>query len=250
MTKQSVKPGRAPRSLDAVTRSAAITYDGLPISSGGAHTLRTRGFVAGFNAVQSFATAVSLAPLPTTLAVEVLEGKGVPVGFTSSLSSDLDVRFTKTTAHRVGEYMAHQWAVEPTSLEAIVDTLEKLRPIPKTEYAGHAALVHASWNIVLFDSSRRPLPNQGKEHYLGFDCDSQRFLGQSFVYARISETTTAHLFLSLPYEDVSSDVQRLAAHIQRQFPARLSSSHWKIWRLAKNGQRYVGRKISGFVEST
>ena len=56
--------------VDAVTRSAAITYDGLPISGGGAHTLRTRGFVAGFNALQSFATAVSLAPLPTTLAVE------------------------------------------------------------------------------------------------------------------------------------------------------------------------------------
>ena len=236
--------------MDAVTRSAAITYDGLPISSGGAHTLRTRGFVAGFNALQSFATAVSLVLSPPRLAVEVLEGKGVPVEFTSSLFSDLDVRFTKRTDRRVGEYVAHQWAVEPTSLEGIVDTLEKLRPIPKTEYAGHAALVHATWNIVLFDSSRRPLPYQGKEHYLGFDCDSQRFLGQSFVYARISEATTAHLFLSLPYEDVNSDVRRLAAQIQTHFPARLSSSHWKIWRLAKNGQRYVGRKASGLVEST
>ncbi len=233
-----------------MTRSAAITYDGLPISSGGAHTLRTRGFIAGCKALQSFATAVSLTPFPTTIAVEVLVGTGVPVEFTSSLSSNLDLSLTKTTARRVGEYVAHQWAVEPTSLEAIVDTLEKVRPIPKTEYAGHAALVHATWNIVLLDSSRRPLPYQGKEHYLGFDCDSQRFLGQSFVYARISEITTAHLFLSLPYEDVNSDVQRLAAQIQTHFPARLSSSHWKIWRLAKNGQRYVGRKISGLVEST
>jgi hypothetical protein len=137
--------------------------------------------------------------------------------------------------------------VDPVSLKGIVDTFEKLRPIPKTEYAGHAALVHVTWNIVLSDSAHRPVPNQGKEHYLGFACDSEHFLGQSFVYARISETTTAHLFLSLPYEDVGSDSRRLASQIQTHFPARLSSSHWKIWRLAKDGQRYVGRKISGLV---
>ena len=204
-----------------MTRLAAITYDGLPISSGGAHRLRTRGFVAGLDALQSFATTVSLDPLPTKLAVEVLDGKGVPGAFTSSLLSDLDARFTNRTDRRVGEYTGHLWTVDPPSLKGIVDTFERLRPIPKTEYAGHAALVHATWNILLLDSSRRPLPYQGKEHYLGFDCDSQRFLGQSFVYARISETTTAHLFLSLPYEDVNSDVQRLADQIQTHFPARL-----------------------------
>jgi hypothetical protein len=227
-----------------VTRMAAMTYDGLPISSGGAHSLRTRGFRAGFDALQSFAGAVSLDPVPTNLVVEVLKGKGVPERFTSQLGSDFDERLVQRAARRVGDCTSRQWTVAPASLQWVIHTLEQFRPIPKTKSAGHAALVHATWNLVLFDSSHRPLPYQGREHYRDFDCDSQRFLGHSFVYGRVSEQTTANLFLSLPYDDVNGDVQRVVRQIQEHFPARLSSSHWKMWRLAKNGQRYVGRKIS------
>jgi hypothetical protein len=143
--------------------------------------------------------------------------------------------------------VAHRWIVDPASLRSIVATLEKHRPMPKTRYAGHAASMYVTWNLVFSDASRRPVPYQGKEHYLGFKYDAERFLGQSFVYARISEATTAHLFLSLPYEDVNSDARRLAGQIQAHFPAPLSSSHWKLWRLSKSGQRYVARKISGLV---
>jgi hypothetical protein len=227
-----------------VTRSAAITYDGLPISSGGAHTLRTRGLAAGFDALQAFADAVSLVPVPTNLVVEVLSGTGVPDRFTSLLNSDFDDRFARRADRRVGEYTSHQWTVAASALPGVVRTLEQSRPIPKTKYAGHAALVHATWNLVLFDSSRQPLPYQGREHYLNFDCDRRRCLGQSLVYGRISERTTANLFLSIPYEDLNGDAQQVVSGIQAHFPARLSSSHWKMWRLAKNGQRYVGRKIS------
>jgi hypothetical protein len=227
-----------------VTRTAAITYDGLPISSGGAHTLRTRGLAAGFDALQSFADAVSLDSTPTNLVVEVMKGKGVPERFTSLLGSDFDDRLLQRAARRVGDCTSHQWTVAPSSLPWVMSTLEQFRPIPKTKCVRPAALVHATWNLVLFDASRRPLPYQGREHYLDFDCDSQRFLGQSFVYGRISERTTANLFLSLPYDDVNGDVQRVAGQIQAHFPARLSFSHWKMWRLAKNGQRYIGRKIS------
>jgi hypothetical protein len=227
-----------------VTRTAAITYDGLPISSGGAHALRTRGLTAGFDALQSFADAVSLDPAPTNLVVEVMEGKGVPERFTALLCSDFDDRLAQRARRRVGEYTSHQWTVARSSLQWVMSTLEHYRPIPKTALAGHAALVHATWNLVLFDSSHRPLPYQGREHYRDFDCDSHRFLGQSFVSGRISEHTTANLFLSLPYDDVDGDVQRVARDIQAHFPARLSSSHWKMWRLTKNRLRYVGRKIS------
>jgi hypothetical protein len=47
------------------------------VASGGAHKLRTRGFVAAFNALQSFASAVSLDAIPKELLVEVVKGDGV-----------------------------------------------------------------------------------------------------------------------------------------------------------------------------
>lgn len=230
-----------------MTRSAAITYDGLPISSGGAHKLRTRGFTDALLVLQSFVTAVSLDPRPKTGVVEVLAGDDVPATFTSALAAHCEANSGYRTNRRVGEYASSQWAVDPASLPAIVDTLEQRRPIPKAGYAGHAAVVHVTWNIVLADGLRQPIPFQGREHYLAFECDSQRYLGESFVYARISEATTAHLFLSLPCETVTSDARQLAGQIQSHFPARLSTNHWKIWRLTKSGDSYVGRKVQGLV---
>jgi hypothetical protein len=230
-----------------VTRPAAITYDGLPISSGGAHKLHTRGFVDGLLVLQSFVTAVSLEPRPKNGVVEVLAGDDVPASFSSALVAHCDAHFGDRSGRRVGEYTSSQWAVDPASLLAIVDTVEQRRPIPKAGYTGYAAVVHVTWNIVLADGLRQPVPYQGRAHYLGFQCDSQCYLGESFVYARISETTTAHLFLSLPYETVTSDARRLAGQIQSHFPARLSSNHWKIWRLTKKGDRYAGRTVQGLL---
>lgn len=230
-----------------MTRSAAITYDGLPLSSGGAHKLRTRGFTDALLALQSFVTAVSLDRRPKTGVVEVLAGDDVPAPFTSALAAHCDAHFGDRTSRRVGNYASSQWPVEPAALPAIVDTFEQRRPIPKAGYAGHAAVVHVTWNIVLADKLRQPIPYQGRQYYLGFECDSQRHLGESFIYARISETTTAHLFLSLPYETPTSDARRLAGQIQSHFPARLSTNHWKIWRLTKKGDSYAGRKVQGLV---
>jgi hypothetical protein len=183
-----------------VTRSAAITYDGVPISSGGAHKLRTRGFTEALLVLQSFVTAASLDPRPKDCVVEVLAGDDVPASFTSGVIADCDAHFGQSTRRRVGKYSSSQWAVDPASLPAMIDTLEQRRPTPKAGYAGYAAAIHVTWNIVLADGLRQPIPYQGKEHYLGFACGFQRYLGESVVYARISQATTANLFLGLPYE--------------------------------------------------
>lgn len=230
-----------------MTRSSAITYDGLPISRGGAHKLRTRGLIDGLLAVQSFVAAVSLDTRPQNVVVELLAGEDVPLSFTAGLMAYCDAHFARRASRRIGEYASAQWSINPAELPVVIDTLEQRRPIPKAGYAGNAAVVHVTWNIVLADELRQPIPYQGREHYLGFECDGQRYLGESSVYARISETTTARLFLSLPCETLTSDVRRLAGQIQSHFPARLSSNHWKIWRLTKNGDRYVGRKLQGLA---
>jgi hypothetical protein len=229
-----------------MTRLAAITYDGLPTSSGGAHKLRTRGFLVGLTSLQSFAAATSLDVIPSNLLIEVVEGDGVPTDFSAPLLSELDDRYTKIRVRGIGAYAGHQWGIDPLSLNQLVERFERAGPIPQAGYAGPAVVIHATWNLLFFDPrTRQKIPYQGKEDYLGFDIDFQRYLGCSFVYSRISEVTSAHLFLSLPFEEVTADAKRLAGEIQANFPARLSSRHWKIWRLTKAKNSYVGRRIPG-----
>ena len=228
-------------------RLAAITYEGLPLASGGAHKLRTRGFVAAFNALQSFASAVSLDAIPKEVLVEVVTGDGVPKEFFDSLSPEFDANFMRRPSRAIGAYTGHQWEINAACIDRIVDQFEKLRPVPQAGFAGGAAVVHVTWNLVLADKERKPLPHQDKDDYLGYEVGCKVYLGESLVYARISETTTAHLFLSLPFENVTDDARRLAAEIESRFPCRLSSKHWKMWRLTKNGRSYVGRKIPGLT---
>jgi hypothetical protein len=227
-----------------VIRRAAITYDGLPVSSGGAHKLRTRGFLAGHAALQAFAEAISLDARPFNLLIEVIEGDGVPEEFSAPLLRELGVRYPKIRVRGIGDYTGHQWEIESTSLNQVLERFERGGPVPEAGYAGPAVVIHATWNLVLFDSrTGRELSYQRRENYLGYDTSYHCYLGRSFMYSRISDKTSAHLFLSLPFEDVTADARRLAGEIQTSFPARLSSKHWKIWRITRDQDSYVGRKI-------
>src|SRR5262249_17740205 len=146
----------------------------------------------------------------------------------------------------IGDHKGHQWDIHSTSLTQIVERFEHASPIPQAGYAGPSVVIHANWNLLLFDSrTGQQLSYQSRDDYLGFEANFQCYLGRSFMYARISEVTSAHIFLSLPFEEVTADARRLASEIQSRFPARLSSKHWKIWRLTKGQDRYVGRKIVG-----
>ena len=101
----------------------AITYEGRPLSRGGVHKLRTRGFVAGYRALQYFAEAVSLDVRPTSLRIEMLEGEGVPKEISLSLRAELDNRYITTRVRTIGAYRGHQWDTDPGLLAQIVKRL-------------------------------------------------------------------------------------------------------------------------------
>lgn len=224
-------------------RAGAITYEGLPIASGGAHSLRQRGFVEAFEALEKFVNSISLEREARSVYLELIDlGSGAYTHFLS-LSSEFDDKYLRKQGRQIGEYRGSQWEVDPSELRALIHDLEKLRPVPMADYAGRSLVVHVYWNLVFAGSGGQRLPFQSRDEYLGFDIDFQRWLGESFMYSRISETSTANLFLSLPFEEISPECVELTKRIDDAFPGRLSSKHWKRWSLSKSGNSYVGRKI-------
>lgn len=231
-----------------MAREAAFTYDGLPISSGGAHTLRTRGFPSGFDALRSFVQSVSVEISPIDSAIEVIAGEGVPASFSTPLISEFDARFLKRRTRSIGSYVGHEWTIDSDSIGALAQKLSMFNPLVEAGYAGPAVVIHVTWGLSLVDPlTREELPFQSKEDYLRFETGFQQYLGESSIYARISDKTTANLFLSLPFEETAAAAQYVARVVQPAFPARLSSKHWKMWRLTKAKDKYVGRKIAGLI---
>lgn len=227
----------------------AITYDGLPVSSGGGHTLRTKGPAAGFHALQSFVDSISLETVPTQLWVELLEGDAVSAEYFSTLSNSFTAEFGNQVKERtLGDWTGHIWNLGPRDLQGIIQELENVRPIPMTPYAGPAVVITVFWNLVLFEvKTRGRLPHQFLGEYADFKIDPARALGESFIAGRISEKTTCNLFLSLPYVEATDEARQIAQEIQKRFPVRLSPKHWKAWKLTKSGKSYVSRKIAGLI---
>lgn len=229
-------------------RRGSITYDGLPISSGGAHSLRQKGFVDTYEALQKFVNAISLEREARSVEIELFDLGGGGYTHFLSLCSELDDKYHRKHGRQIGEYHGNQWKVDPTELRPLIYDLERLRPIPIAGYAGRSLVAHVYWNLVFADTKGEPLPYQSRSHYLDFDVLYRTsYLGESVLYARISETSSANLFLSLPFEEANDEAGRLVKRIQEYFPARLSSKHWKRWTLTKNGKSYLGRKIPGLI---
>lgn len=226
-------------------RLAAITYDGLPISSGGAHALRTRGFVETAKSLSNFVSRVSVDPTPVDVALELLSGGDLNDEEFSRLYNDARSRYgTEKFTRGLGKYVGHQWGLDVNDFRDTANRLEAIRPISLTEYTGYQVVLHATWKLnFLRNDSEVPLPFQSRVDYDEFEVAWQIFLGESGMYARISEKSTAGIFLSLPFEEVSSECRELVGRIQNAFPVRLSAKHWKRWTLSKAGKSYVGRKI-------
>lgn len=228
-----------------MARIASITYDGLPISSGGAHSLRTRGFVETARSLSGFVTSVCVNPTPTDLTLELVNGGEVDEEEFSRLRNEACRLYgLKKFTRGIGDYAGHQWGLDVNSLHETAARLEQLRPISLAGYAGWQIVLHATWELRFReDETQVPIPYQSRIHYNEFEFGWQMFLGESGMYSRISEKSTAAIYFSLPFEEVSADCLALVSRIQDAFPVPLSRKHWKRWSLTKSGNSYVGRKI-------
>jgi hypothetical protein len=219
----------------------AITYDGLPLSSGGAHHLRTRDIRSAARALKWFVRNVSTDFVPSGLQVEVRRDAAAMDGRSNGLIERYDARYGRASVYLMGRRRAHRWDVEPSSLEGLVTDIAGICRCPKDPLPPVTIL--ASWALVLVDpTTGSSLPHQDVHDYGDFDTADGRLLGRSSLFARISNRTTANLWLSLPFDQPNEVAEKIARHIQSHFPCRFSSKHWKCWRLNRKGT-YTGRRI-------
>ena len=221
-----------------------VTYDGLPASAGGAHSLRTKNPRKAYESAQAFLDAAVLTIGVPEMSFQLWAG-GPP---------DIADRFESFAAARLGGPQSRQrthtqWRVRSENLGATLDALNSADSGAMTGH-GHplAALV---WNtqVALTDPVTRA-------SYEGIDADAfgrfavdgyGRLLGGSGVRATFGTTASSlSLWLAFPADDRLHDA---AAHVQNHLPFRLSTKHWRRWRATKDGQSYRAIKIASPLAS-
>lgn len=236
---------KSPRPLP-LRRPAIVTYDGLPLASGGAHSLRTRSPLAALAQVRSFLSSCTDSLQPQKAWIEVVSGANVPVEFSAPLVAKLRAELRapgNRRAYGAGN-TANVWPIAAAQMDAFVELVEQSCPLPAMPNRLQPVTVAANFKFqLLHPQSRAVLPWQGAAFYGNFSAAPGQLLGESQLYARISGRSTVSLFLSFPFEDVSQDLLAATGFVRAHLPFPLSPNHWKRWRLTKNAKGYLGRRL-------
>lgn len=208
--------------------------------------MRTRDPLAALDQVRNFLSSCTDCRGPQKASIEVITGGSVPAEFSLPLVKKLTAELGAPA--RRGSYgagaVAHSWPAAAAQVDGWVRWIAQASPMPVLPYRLQPLTMTAVYKFHLLDPlSRATLPWQNPGFYGNFSVVPGQLLGESQLYARISERSTVSLFLSFPFGDVSDDLVRTAGSIRAHLPFPLSTNHWKRWRLAKNGKGYLGRRI-------
>lgn len=208
--------------------------------------MRTRDPLAALDQVRNFLSSCTDCLQPQKASIEVIAGGSVPAEFSLPLVKKFSAELGAPA--RLGSYgagaIAHSWPIAAAQVDDLVGWIGQASPMPVLPYRLQPVTVTAVYKFHLLDPrSRTTLPWQNPGFYGNFSAVPGQLLGESQIYARISERSTVSLFLSFPFDDVSEDLIKTAGFVRAHLPFPLSANHWKRWCLAKSGKGYVGRRI-------
>lgn len=229
--------------------SALIVYDGLPVSSGGAHLLRLRDRYVVWDRMRGFLNACTTCEEPDEVRLLLAEGPHLDRSFFEQAVGLAGGAFGAAT-RRVSVVGAtqteyeHAWMLRPNEIGEALAVMDQLPAIP--EHLGRGLLVLSIEALFLLrdPETGRILPGQGADLYGDQEAEPKLFLGQSRVYLRLSQRSTCALFLSLPFPEVSRAAFGLIGQLQETLPFRLSPARWARWQLNAQGTRYYKRRLN------
>ena len=211
-----------------------MAYNGLPIASGGAHSL---GRVSSRDALVSWFRF-----LDTRTEVSPIES-WFDFPSTPRLTVDTAVVRRIESEFPRGSDRPWRWSVPSARIEDAVSLLESLEPLPTNQWGMAPLWLWCSANLRL-KSPRSPglWPAQDPTLFGHFETPGGVKLGTSSARLILQAKRSIGLSLSIP-EATDADLTDFVPWLQAALPIRLSSKHWTRWTLTKNGRSYRGRKV-------
>lgn len=223
-------------------RSGLITYEGLPKSRGGMHSLRTKSATASWNKIRGFLDEcfVSFDPLTARLNVQ-RQGDSPDLDalvdcFLGAFGAPISGQDTSST------YL--NWFLDDNQLNDALSTIDSLPEAYVDSYGRQLVnVVVKAGQLKLTDTGGKVLPNQSSDHYLKFGGDPDRLLGENYLDAELGKNNFLYAYLSLPFEQADGAFRKYVEYLRGEFPCAMSRSTWKTWMLNKTGTGYVSRKL-------
>lgn len=207
---------------------AAVTYVGLPVSSGGAHSLGRMGRRTAYQRTMQF---LEICTRPVT---------PVEYAFTVHDVPDLEPQpdLEAELARRFGS--GGQVAVPPARVEDALDLLDDLDPQPAMWGMASLWLEGTAHFQIVDPDTGHELPGQDPARFAGKEYEWQVPLGTSGL--RLSLENHARLAIELCIPDADPVlVQRVIPWLEENLPCKLSPKHWRTWTPTKAGSFRASR---------
>jgi hypothetical protein len=224
-----------------------ITYDGLPLSAGGAHRLRRKDRAAIWKSMLHFLNVFTTYREPDEVRWLLHEGLRVDRAFFAKAHRVATTAFGRPQRRlaitgQVEEY-EHRWVLAPDEIDEALGFMQALEPFPE-HWLGAPLVLSVNATFRLRDpDSGDPFPSQDPQLY-GNQEGSRLPLGLSAIYLRLTTQTTCGLFLSLPFPEITPALATFVERVDQALPFRLSKKHWSRWQLNAQGTRYYNRRIA------
>jgi hypothetical protein len=210
-------------------RATAVTYVGLPISSGGAHSLgrmsrrvaheRTIAFLqACTQTVEAIAYSFAVIDVPELAPIPHLE---------------------RELLRRFGNYKSVQ---EPRVEDALI-FLDEIDPQPTNRWGLAPVWFTATSHFLILDpATAEPMPGQDPDRFLGVEYEWGVPLGSSLLRLSLHNQAVLAIDLCMPDADEEA-LRRIVPWLQQHLPCKLSSNHWRAWTPTKTAS-FKARRLA------
>jgi len=211
-----------------------ISYEGLPINSGGAHSVSRKSPKENYDKTLDFLNLFADKTQPKSIELTLYESE--KKGYSAlKLLPNLSLKFGIPKSRNDGWLRTWTWSLSQKDIEKGFEALELNNDLPNNP-AGPITL-NFYWNFHFKDpKTNQILPNQELIPELDFRIKNSR------IYLRLSKKSTISVWFALPFEQIDKHKMEFINKLKSNLPFKTSDKHWRIWKKSDKGN-WTPRKI-------
>tara|TARA_B100001059_G_C17816651_1_gene575693 strand:+ start:1918 stop:2583 length:666 start_codon:yes stop_codon:yes gene_type:complete len=211
-----------------------ISYEGLPINSGGAHSVSRKSQKVTYEQTLDFLNFFADKTLPKSIDLTLYESEKKEYSALKLLPK-LTLKFGIPKTRNDGWLRTWTWSLTEKDIENGFETLELNNELPKNP-AGPISL-NFNWNFHFKDpKTNQILPNQELIPELDFRIKNSR------IYLMLSKKSTISVWFALPFEKMEKYELEFIKELKSNLPFKTSDKHWRTWKKSEKGN-WTPRKI-------
>jgi hypothetical protein len=198
-----------------------VTYVGLPVSSGGAHSLGRRSRRDAYRRMQTFLRECTEPAGSAHYSFAVHDVPELPP----------EPRFDSGLRRRFGDYAA----ISEDRVGDALDFLDVIDPQPTNRYGMAPVWFTAGYEFRVLDpATGRAIPGQDPRWFRGVEYEWGVPLGSSRLRLILHNRASVAIELCIPYES-ERQLGRVVEWLQQHLPFSFSPKHWRAWTPTRTG---------------